>query len=297
MAFESNLWICSDGITQISLDDTPINGLMALDGRQGIYFPPLVIQDQRIPLQPGSIVRYIDYPPRPVLLPLIIKVANEVVLTSQIRQMATWFDTPAGSPGAYRRIAPDGSSRDLFCYYQAGLEGNEDGSSGNPIRGAGWMQVVLSLYANDPFWYDAQYTMQTFVPSGAAPSFLPSLVPIKLGFSGVSSGFSVYNTGDYEAWPIWTINGPGTNPTLSNNSTGKSTSFTVTLGSSDVLIIDTRPLMKSITLNGTVNWSIYNPTSSLWSFQKGQNNCALSMSGTGGASQIQLQYKQRYKVA
>src|SRR5690348_5508774 len=195
MPAESNLWIAADGVTQISLNGTSQNGLLAIDGRQGIYFPPVSIQDQRIPLQPGSIVRYIDYPPRPVLLPLLIKTADESSFTQQLRQMATWFDTPAGSPGTYRRTAADGSMRDLFCYYQAGLEGNEDGLQ-SQLRGAGWMQAVLSLYASDPFWYDSQYTVQTFVPSGAAPTFLPKLVPLLLGSSGISSGFSIYNSGD-----------------------------------------------------------------------------------------------------
>lgn len=295
MASESNLWIASDGVTQISLDNITIDGLMAVDGRQGIIFPPVSIQDQRIPLQPGSIVRYIDYPPRPVLLPLIIKVMSEASFTAITRQMATWFDTPAGLPGTYRHTAPDGSMRDLFCYYQAGFEGDE--SMRNGMRGVGWMRAVLALYASDPFWYDSNYTTQIFVPSGAAPTFLPSLIPIKLGSSGILSGFSISNTGDYEAWPIWTIHGPGTNPVLTNNTTGKSTSFTTTLGSSDVLVVDTRPLIKSVTLNGTVTWSIYSPTSSLWPLQKGQNNIAISMTGTGAGSQVQLQYKQRYKVA
>lgn len=296
MASESNIWIASDGVTQISLNSTRINGLLALDGRQGIYFPPVSIQDQRIPLQPGSIVRFIDYPPRPVLLPLGIKTADEASFTQQIRQMATWFDTSiAGSPATYRRTAADGSMRDLFVYYQGGLEFDETMDSG--VRGPGWAKTVLSLYASDPFWYDSQATVQSFVPSGAAPTFLPKLVPILLGSSGISSGFSIYNAGDFEAWPIWTIHGAGTNPVLTNSTTGKSTTFSVTLGTNDVLIIDTRPLIKSVTLNGTVDWAIYNPTSSLWSLQKGQNTMSVAMSSTDANSSVQIQYKQRYKVA
>jgi hypothetical protein len=295
MASESNSWITPDGSTTLSLDATSINGLLALDGRAGIYFPPVVIQDQRIPLQPGSIVRYIDYPPRPVLLPLGIKVADEAAFTNQMRNLAQWFETPAGSPGTYRRMAADGSTRDLYCYYQDGLMGTDDQDTG--LRGAGWMRTVLSLYANDPFWYDPTYTLLTFVPSSGAPTFLPALIPILLGFSGILSGFSISNTGDYEAWPIWTIHGPGTNPTLTNNTTGKVTTFTKVLGSSDVLVVDTRPLMKSVTLNGAVDWSFYNPTSSLWPLAKGQNNIAVAVSSTGANSLVQCSYKQRYKVS
>lgn len=295
MAAESNIWICSDGITIISLNGTSINGLLALDGRQGIYFPPIQIQDQTVPLQPGSIVRYFHYPPRPVLLPLGIKMADEVAFTGQIRNMATWFDTPPGSPAIYRRTAPDGTMRDLNVYYQGGLEGTEDMNGGN--RGPGWMKAVLSLYANDPFWYDSAATLQSFVPSGVTQSFFPLLIPIKLSFSGLSSAFSVTNAGDIECWPIWTIHGPGTNPVLTNTTTGKSMTFSVTLGSSDVLVIDTRPGIKSVSLNGTITWSIYTPTSALWSLVKGVNACGVAMSGTGAGSLIQIAYKQRYKVA
>lgn len=295
MAAESNLWIASDGVTQLSLNGTSINGLLALDGRQGIQFPIVSIQDQRIPLQPGSIARYMDYPPRVVLLPLGIKTPDEISFTQQMRNMATWFDTPAGTPGIYRRVAADGSTRDLNVYYQAGLEGIDDMDGGN--RGAGWMRTVLQLYATDPFWYDPTYTTATFVPSGAAPALLPKLIPILLGFGGISSAFAIFNLGDYEAWPIWTIHGPGVNPVLTNSTTGKSTTFTITLGGSDVLVIDTRPLQKSVTLNGSVNWSIFSPSSSMWPFAKGANSCTLTMTGTGAGSQILLQYKQRYKVS
>ncbi len=296
MAGESNVWITPDGLNTISLNGTTINGLLALDGRQGIYLPPVQIQDQTTPLQPGSTVRYINYPPRPVLLPLLIKTPDEVSFVNQVRTLGYWFDTPAGSPGTYRRTAPDGSMRDLFCYYQGGLEFDETMDSG--VRGPGWAKVVLSLYAADPFWYDSIYTTLTFVPSGAAPALLPSLIPIKLGFGGILSSFLVSNAGDFEAWPVWTIHGPGVNPVLSNTTTGKTTTLTVTLGSSDVLVIDTRPGVKNVTLNGTTNWSIYNPASSLWSFSaRNLNTCGLSMTGTGAGSQVILQYKQRYKAA
>src|SRR5579859_5774755 len=101
MAGESSLWIASDGVTQINLSDPDTLCLIedaSGNGRQGLYFPPIALQDQRSPLTAGSIMRYVDTLPRPLVLPLLVSAPDEPSLSTLIRQCALWFDTPAGSP-------------------------------------------------------------------------------------------------------------------------------------------------------------------------------------------------------
>jgi phage-related protein len=99
-----------------------------------------------------------------------------------------------------------------------------------------------------------------------------------------------------EAWPLWTIVGPAVNPTLTNNTTGKSIALTISLTVGQSLTIDTRPGFKTITReNGSNQFSAASPASSLWSLARGLNTITLSVTGSSGASQLQLQYKQRYE--
>jgi phage-related protein len=113
--------------------------------------------------------------------------------------------------------------------------------------------------------------------------------------SGIASSFSVFNSGDVEAWPIWTITGPGNTITLTNTTTGKALVLSITLTGGQVLTIDTRPGHKTVTReDGSNQFATVSSTSSLWELVTGNNAVTLAISETTTASGLQLQYKQRY---
>jgi hypothetical protein len=156
--------------------------------------------------------------------------------------------------------------------------------------------VGLIFSAADPFWYDSNWTALTFTPAGATTFFQTPFFPLHISVGGLSSDFTIENTGQAETWPVWTMTGPGLNPTLTNSTTGETLTLNINLAGGQVLTVDTRPGTISITReDGSNQWAVVEDTSTIWPLAVGANSIQLSMSSTTSASQLQLQYKQRYE--
>jgi hypothetical protein len=288
---ESLTWVDPKGVSH-PLDGSV--GVLAVTGEQGNYYPPVANVDQRTPLYPGTLIRYVDVQPRLLTYPLEVVAADEMTLRTLIRNITGWFNTSM-LPGTLQAVDPDGvTRRQIGCYYAGGLEG--DGSDDN--RGGGNIFFPLQLEAPDPFWTDLNATVVT--PAIAQPSFLSSqFLPMLLGGSTLATSFQITNNGDWETWPIWTIHGPGTNLTITNLSTGKSLALTanggLVLGANQILTIDCSFGKKTIlTQDGASQAGFLQPGGVLFSLGVGLNILSVQMGGTTGQSSMQMQYKQRY---
>lgn len=106
----------------------------------------------------------------------------------------------------------------------------------------------------------------------------------------------ITNTGDVEAWPVWTIRGPGRDVSLSNTTTGETLNMTVTLEEGDEVTIDTRPGYKSVDLGGAnIYYSLDLASgSSLWPLATGPNDLDIRMGDVSAESSIELAYKRRF---
>lgn len=280
-------WIDASGT------EWPLNGetyYLAMIGDTGITgMPPYVMTESKTPLADGAVLRYTLADVRPVDVPLLTKAASYSELFTAFRALSGALNPKAG-PGILRSTAPDDTVRDLNCTYASGYE--HDWSQGF----ADHMPAVLVFRAHDPFYYDTDATQVGPFFASAAPAFFP-IMPIHLGSSSVLTGFSIDNDGDTDAFPVWTIHGAGSAITLTNNTTGKALALTgnggLTLGSSDVLTIDTQA--RTVLLNGvTSEYSKLSFASSLWTLAQGFNSIGVSMTGTNGSSFIQCQYKRRW---
>jgi hypothetical protein len=282
-------WIDPNGI------ETPLNGeneYLALVGRQGFFAPPTDLIVDAIPLQPGEREKYVQVRANEVRVPILIQSDTEANLLIARRALRRSLN-PSRGLGILRSTAPDGSVRDLSCRLVDGLRGDESDGA----RGPGWCMAGLIFHAADPYWYDKDDTLQTFAMSGSPVLFFdPPFFPLKMALSGIASDFTVDNTSDVECWPIWVITGPGSAMVLTNNTTDEALTLTMALSAGQVLTIDTRPGKKTVRReDGSNQFSAIDPTSSLWSLQPGNNTISLSLTGTTGASQLQLRYKQRYE--
>lgn len=277
--------------------ETKLNGetfYWSLIGRTGAFMPSVALVTQQVPQQPGAREKYVQIGEGNPQVPLLIKAGDEPTL-AVARRALVYAMNPARGLGTLRSTAQDGAVRDLNCRLVDGLRGDESSQNRQP----GAIFVDLQFAAADPFWYDTDYTVLSF-GTGAPVVFLsnPFLGP-NISSSGIASSFSVYNGGDVEAWPIWIITGPGNTIVLTNNTTGKSLTLSgsggLTLSGGQVLTIDTRPGVKTVTReDGSNQFASVSSTSSLWELAPGNNSISLSIAGTSGASGLQLKYKQRY---
>lgn len=283
--YERWLWISPFNVTRELT--AFVNGTQVIRGMTGRYAPPVLAVRDVIPGIPGQRMREIHHDMRELDLPLFALADDRVAFQALLSQMVRDFDPVAGS-GTLRHIAIDGTTSDLFCRCVGGLGIDSEGSMGPHAA-----TPTLVFQADDPYWY-GDIIQQSF--SGGAPVNWFAMLPVQLGSASVLGDTTIDNVGDVKAWPIWTIQGPGSNPTLTNQRTNEVVSLAASLGAGDRVIIDTRPGYKTVRGPNGLNYRRYLTDYALWGLLAGKNSVTLSMSGATSASYITLAYRPAYLV-
>lgn len=254
----------------------------------GEFGLPISIVSHTVPLMPGVVEQWIQIAANDIRFPLDIFGVDQIAIDAARRVLSEAM-RPTRGVGILQHTSNDGTVRQLNCRETARFRDVT-------VRSAGYTQFGMIFSAADPFWYDANWTALTFTPGGAVLFFQTPFFPIHLSVSGLSSAFSINNTGQAEAWPIWTITGPASNIVLTNATTGEVLTLNISLSAGQVLTVDTRPnLVNVIREDGSNQWAAVQDTSQIWAFIVGSNSVSVTMSGTTSASQVQVQYKQRYE--
>lgn len=278
MTTEALTWI-DPGSTSYAFDGSSY--YTALAGRQGFFAPPVSIIEQETPLIPGASIRFVKTSSRPLKVPLLVKCPDESTFAT-VRRTLRYALNPNRGAGTLQSTAADGSVRQLACYCEAGYEGDET----IPARFLGGYIFPLAFRALWPYWQDLSFT------SVSKTSF-----PVT---------WTITNGGDVDLWPIWTITGPATALTITNNTTGKSltvSGFSIT--STGVIVIDTRSVQQAPLTGKSVTEHAFGPstsyfqylsnTSSLFPLAVGGNSITVSITGSGVGTSAQVQYKQNYE--
>jgi hypothetical protein len=151
-------------------------------------------------------------------------------------------------------------------------------------------RAEVELEASDPWWYDASDTALDFT-LGTPATFFP-LFPLRLSASEVFADATVNNDGDVDAWPVWSVTGPGAGLVLRNLTTGKMLSLNRTLSAGEIVTIDTRPRLKTVTLqDGSNLFSLL--SGSLWPLAVDVNAIRVEFTGATSASVVSLRYRRR----
>src|SRR5690606_37411717 len=125
------------------------------------------------------------------------------------------------------------------------------------------------------------------------PSSLPlhDALPISLGDT------VIYQDGDVEAWPVWTITGPLEQLIAINHTIGASFTLTYSPGAGDEIVITTDPPTVrgpgGEVLTGALDW----PGATLWGLVPGENRVAFVALGASAGTRIELTYVPRYETA
>jgi hypothetical protein len=261
-------------------------------GSIGLGMPPIEPALDKLPFAPGSLPRRINTQPGRIELPITIVEDAFADLIDVIDDLRGWFDTGDERlglrPGYLRVTRPDGTIRQVACYYAGGLEG--DMSTGGPAG----TTVVISLIAPDPYPTEAADTVLTWHTSD-----LPEVIMI--------------NQGQLEAYPIWEFTAPfGTIERVENMTTGHRWKLAVALAGVRHLIVDTRPPTlrsnqpppgtgrQAYTTDTNTNlYQYFDPNQrDLWWLASGENRMQIVFSGspaTTAATTIRLSYRARYR--
>lgn len=246
----------------------------------------------------GEEVRHIRSEPRRITWPLHIhgEDADGVITNALFQQRyralmrAFTMTTQRRRPGVLRIEYTDGKAREIEAFYEDGFTGNagENWVSANP---------VLTLFCPDGFWRDTQpQTIRRAHETGGSPFLQPFL---SVSNSQVLGESTIYNTGDVDAWPSWTITGPASAVTATNVSTGEAFTLTHDLLAAEQMTITmtrARPLVRGPAgqnLVGALNW----PGAVLWSLVPGRNDINFSVAGSADGTAIELAFHPRYEAA
>lgn len=245
-------WTRPDGYT--ALLDEP-NGYMPLWGQSNFRAPPVSVTTSPLPRKGGSVIKHARRLERQLTLPILIRGATEAELDDRIDQLAAWFD-PTRGDGIITITRADGTQRQAAVRYTGGLELTEETGD---ARGFSYVSTVLEFLMPDPLWKDVVDSTATLIGLGTARPFLGEpFLPLRLTPGHVAMFAAVINSGSAEAWPVWTIPGPGTNPIIRNLTTGEQLLLGITLSPTQILTVDTRGDRPAITdqgghwLNGSV---------------------------------------------
>lgn len=162
------------------------------------------------------------------------------------------------------------------------------------LRRLGMAAITFSAYAEDPRIYSQ--TLNTLVISlGAIISTgfaFPFAFPF--GFGGVSTtsdGIIVTNGGNRPTPPVFTINGPVTNPVIMNDTVSAEMDFNIDLALGETLVIDTQH--RTVRLNGTANRRAFMTKPGWFMLQQGDN--FIRFRGTAGSGTLSVAYRSAWR--
>lgn len=283
---ETVTWIDPDGIETILAVEWDVAGR---------FSPPTRFEEEGIPDQDGMRLRAVHHDARDFVLPLWIEGSSEADLRTKMRNLVSSMN-PLRGDGRIRVTSPVGDQREIVCRAASGLE---MGERLNETSGPEVQRAAVVFRAWEPYWQESTDSVSGPWTVGGSPgSFFP-IFPLRLASSEVFASVSVVNSGDVDAWPVWTITGPGANPRLRNLTTGKDFYLPLyTIQEGEVVTIDTRPTgstRKTVTSSTVGNlYGKLSGTTALWPFAPGTNAVSIEMGAATSATSIQVARRHRY---
>lgn len=237
----------------------------------------------------GETIRHIRANPGRFTWPLYIWGDNHMQFVQRERQIKRAFmmTMHRAKPGTLRVARPDGTAREIDCYCEAGFEGQPD-------EMYKFATAALTLYAPDGYWRDATPTIEQRSYAPPASFYSPFLT---VSGSNVLGDTVMFNPGDVDAWPTWTITGPSTQFSATNRTTGETFTLTYNLLAGETITITTnRPTVRGPAgqnISTALNW----PGATLWGLLPGNNTVSFVATGSGDGSAVELRFNARYEGA
>lgn len=161
-------------------------------------------------------------------------------------------------------------------------------------RRLGMSPVQFLMFAEDPRQYDAVESTLNINYGGDAGFGFSFNLGFSLDFGGGATpgGATINNLGNRSTPPTFIILGPVTNPIITNQTYGIAMGFTITLGASDTLTINTRD--RTVYLNGNINRR-NTMTTPNWFFLEVGNNFIGYGGQSGGGSSLQVRFRSAWR--
>ncbi len=284
VAYEYTL-VGVDGVAHALLESS---GYLVTARPDGQWGPEVDFVEAPVPGRAGASLKAVTVPPSDIDLPLVIIGETHAQRISRSRQLAGWLN-PARGDVTFRITGSGGASRDLVGRGQL-VAGGERWPLGE--------RFTVAIHAhNDPYWIDTDETQATYqIDSDAVTWVGLPWVPFSVQGSAVFRTTTVTNDGDADAYPVWTITGPGSEITLANITTGKLLPLTKTLEAGEVVTVTTDPQTGGVVTDdaGSPIVGIVPFSASFWTLIPGAQQIQVEMADATADSSVVLSYRRRW---
>jgi hypothetical protein len=157
----------------------------------------------------------------------------------------------------------------------------------------GFIKSQYNFFCPDPRYYDNTLQTATLAVTNALGRVYNRTYNLVYGFSTTGGSANVQNNGWATTYPVITLSGPITNPTVGNSTTGNYVTVTGSYNSTDIITVDLDS--KLITVNGNAARNLVTGTSTWFGALPGANAFYLTGSGTvAGVTSATVSWRSAY---
>jgi len=278
-----------------------VHSILQPNGKTGFGVLRARTASEQRPYRDGEVVTGRPYTgPRTFALALTIVHSTTALVLAYWRALAR-NQSPYKDPeslGAVLVETPDGLYRQIACWM---IEAPDP-----EFRSPEACSALFTFWAPLPFFYDPTEQSEAAGldnPGGVTfPADFVDPTGLEFATSDVDSHVSITNAGDVETWPTIRINGPGKDPAIENETTGKTMALTanggITLDAGDY--IDIAMDAATVSFHDNTDGSDTNIISTMslssvfWPLMRGENmlHCTMTNVTTGS---IVVDWYNRYQ--
>ncbi len=255
---------------------------------QGIFSPAIYFGSFKLPHEGGEILNYARVGTRSLTIPIYVGGDDEEMLREAIERLMKAFRPKMdanGKPVSGKLVYQFANqTRFLNCVFAGGLE---KASS----RGLNFAIFQVKLIAHDPFWYAAEVNSIQYLFEAAFTPWLPWQFPWNTSVAGIHAKVMIPLEESWRVAPMFEVYGPAKEIVLENTSAGTRFQVNYDLAEGEKMVINMHE--KLIGLEDGQNLWAYSE-GEMWELVPGENEVTMRLSDATQASEVVLQYRERY---
>jgi hypothetical protein len=296
VGYASITYIAPDG-TVWPMTNQALGYYALAEGVSGLGAAPVTLTTDPLP-RGGVKLRHVQPQGRTIVWPVHVEAATHQEFIDSWRALGRAFTaTLRDGPGILDIARPDGTRRQIKVRYQEGWEG-----LGQAGTGINWDNAIVTLLAEDPYYYDPTPVAITRA-YGTSANYLSPFPSVSN--AQVLGATTLTNPGFVTAWPTWTITGPATLITATDTTTGDAWTIDPNasgiahgnlLAGETVTVTTDPPGVRGpdgSNWTGALNW----PSAVLWGLPPGDTAVNIALTGAGPGSSVTLSFNPRYEMA
>lgn len=262
---------------------------------EGLFSREVQLNTPTLPRYHGGLIGASYHAPRTITFELGVEgTPGADFADKRLSVMAAFQPLPLTEEALVFQL-PGESTKRIYCRPQSLASRVDIGSE------FGLANVTVQLVASDPAIYANALSNAQLEPYVSAAGLSYSVSYDKnYGSGGSGGGVQVENAGDWETWPIFTVNGPSsgtlTNPVIENVTTGKEIALTanggVSIVSGQQLVIETHPNSRRVAFStGAGRYGRLSAASEFFPLLPGTNELRFRASGTTTDATVDVSFR------